>query len=214
MSKSTSFSNPTCEYIHQAIQFPQVWVNIYLPSVSKTCPKPPGQENTSTTRTKSIFQHLPAAMVALRLWPCLRFLGLALLGSNLAPVLRLDWPQLHHDIRAHASTLFDALFKPSYTPLDSFDDSIETSDDPFSSFPAAHVARAEVGRCFNLTSPALNHYQVLDLPIDAPHELIKPAYKKLVRVCHPDKLKAAVVSSEAASENYARLRLAYDVLKS
>lgn len=153
-------------------------------------------------------------MVALRLYPCLRFLGLVLLGSNLAPVLRLDWPQLHRDIRAHASTLFDALFKPSYTPLGSFDDSIETSDDPFSSFPAAPVPRAEVGRCFNLTSPALNHHQVLDLPIEAPQELIKPAYKKLVRVCHPDKLKEAVVSSEAASENYARLRLAYDVLKS
>ncbi|KAJ4424970.1 hypothetical protein N0V82_000252 [Gnomoniopsis sp. IMI 355080] len=74
------------------------------------------------------------------------------------------------------------------------------------------TGREEVGRCFNFTSRALDHYQVLNLPRDVPHELIRPAYLTLARVCHPDKLKKEV-SWETANENYGRLRLAYDVLE-
>ncbi|KAJ4391362.1 DnaJ sub C member 21 [Gnomoniopsis smithogilvyi] len=84
------------------------------------------------------------------------------------------------------------------------------SPSTFFSFPHS-AGREEVGRCFTFTSRALDHYQVLDLPRDVSQDLIRPAYRTLARVCHPDKLKEEV-SWETANANFARLRLAYDTL--
>lgn len=82
------------------------------------------------------------------------------------------------------------------------------------SFPlfSSPAGREEVGRCFNFTSRALDHYQVLNLSRDVLQDQIRPSYMTLARVCHPDKLMKEAVGWEAANANFERLRLAYDIL--
>jgi hypothetical protein len=59
-------------------------------------------------------------------------------------------------------------------------------------------------------------YHILGFDKNAPFEQIKKRYKKLALVKHPDKLKGKGIPEEfnsIATKNFARLQMAYDILK-